>query len=472
MASAPQPPVPTVDWSDVQGEILQPYPDDHATNLLMQFPDAAGGLKFIAALKDTLSTADKWDDGAESHRNLGLSFSGLVLLGLSYDELASFPYPFQTGMAARAVILGDTGDSAPDQWEQPLGQPLIHAWVLVTGKTALARDVALAEVEVKALAAGVTILHRDETTNFGGEGNRSKEHFGFNDGIGQPAVAGAPGPQWPGQGTPAPDGSWTPLALGGFLLGYPNELGDEIPHPATPALRLNGTYMAYRKLDQHVARFRSYISDNSHLLGGNGDLLAAKMIGRWKSGAPLALAPDHDDPALGADDSRNNDFRYGDDEVGFRTPHLAHLRRANPRDSLPKDSVVQPRNHRIIRRKMPYGPYLDEGAEDDGVARGIVFRVYNADLVSQFEMVQSLWMASGNAAGGLSTDQDVVAGLTDPAAAGEDKLGSTFTIPCPGQIKTLYGIPHFVTLRGGEYFFVPGLKALDWLIATVGGKGP
>jgi Dyp-type peroxidase family len=469
MGNSAQPPAPTVDWSDVQGEIFQPYPDDFATNLFVQFPDAASGLKFIAALKGALATADKWQDGAESHRNLGLSFSGLVLLGLPDAELASFPYPFQTGMAARAQVLGDTGESAPGNWEGAFGQPSIHGWVMVSGKSTLARDVALAEVEVKAKESGVTIVHRDETANFAGDGNRTKEHFGFNDGIGQPAVAGAPGPQWPGQGTPGPDGSWTPLALGGFLLGYANELGDEIPHPATRALRLNGTFMAYRKLDQHVSLFRKYIDENRNLLGGNGEFLAAKMIGRWKSGAPLALAPEHDDPALGADASRNNDFRYADDEVGLRIPHLSHLRRANPRDSLPKDSVVQPRNHRIIRRKMPYGPYLEESASDDGLPRGIIFRVYNADIVSQFEMVQSLWMASGNAAGGLSTDQDVVAGVTDPAAAGEDRLESTFTIPCPGQVKTLYGIPHFVTLRGGEYFFVPGLKALDWIIANASG---
>jgi hypothetical protein len=192
----------------------------------------------------------------------------------------------------------------------------------------------------------------------------------------------------------------------------------------------------------------------------------AVAVGRWRSGAPLAISPDRDDPELAADDTRNDDFRYADDAAGLKVPHLAHIRRANPRDGLPKDNVFQPRLDRVIRRKMPYGPYLPEGTPDDGVARGVIFRVFNADIVSQFEMVQSIWMGSANNAGGLSTDQNVIAGLTDPPESGDNRLGSTFPIPRPDGMKTLYGLPRFVTLKGGEYFFVPGLTALDWIVAN------
>jgi Dyp-type peroxidase family len=465
---APAPPQPVVDWSDVQGEIFQPYTDDHSAHLFLEFPDAGSGAKFLAALKPSLSTAADWQAPVTSHRNLGISFSGLFSLGLPDSELASFPYPFRRSMAGRAAVLGDTGASAPDKWQAPYGQPSVHAWVLVSAVGADACDAAIADVTAIAKASGVTLLYTEKAANIPGPGNQTKEHFGFNDGIGQPAVAGAPGPSWPGQGTPGPDGTWIPLALGGFLLGYPNELGDAIPHPANPVLRQNSSYMVYRKLEQHVGLFRQYIDSQQHLLGGDGELLAAKMVGRWRSGAPLALTPDKDDPALGADDKRNDDFRYGDDADGMKVPHLAHIRRANPRDGLPKDNVVQPRLHRIIRRKMPYGPYLPEGAPDDGVSRGVIFRVYNADIVSQFEMVQSMWMSSANTSGGLSTDQDVIAGLTDPPDSGDSRLGSTFPIPRPEGIKTLYGLPRFVTLKGGEYFFVPGLKALDWLVDNAG----
>ena len=471
-ATLPTPvPMPSVDWADVQGEILQPYADNFATHLFIGFADAASGTRALQSLKGRLATADQWQDKADSHCNLGLSFSGLTALGLPAADLNSFPYPFQVGMAGRAKILGDIGASAPGQWETPFGTPSIHAVVTVSGTTAMARDLALTEVKAILTDCNVAIVHTEEAANLSGEGNKTKEHFGFNDGIGQPAVAGAPGPSWPGQGTPAPDGAWKDLALGAFLLGHPNELGDDVPFPANPALRTNSTFMVFRKLEQHVARFRGYIDDNRHLVGGDGDLLAAKMVGRWRSGAPLELSPDHDDPGLGSDDARNDDFRYADDVDGMKVPHLSHIRRANPRDSLPSDSRIQPRLHRIIRRKMPYGPWLPEGSPDDGTARGILFRVYNADIVGQFEMVQSQWMSSGNQAGGLSTDQDVIAGLTDPPDTGDNRLGSTFAIPRRDGIKTLYGLPRFVTMKGGEYFFVPGLKAIDWIVANSGTAG-
>ena len=457
------------DWSDVQGEILQPYADNFAAHLFIAFADPASGAQALAGLKGLLASADQWDGPAQHHCNLALTFAGLSALGLPAAELNSFPYPFQVGMAGRAVILGDTMASAPGQWDAPFGTGAIHGVVMVSGITALARDMALAEVNVVLSAAKVVIVRTEQAATLSGTGNQTKEHFGFNDGIGQPAVASAPGPSWPGQGTPMPDGTWQDLALGAFLLGYPNQLGTDAPFPASAALRTNSSFMVYRKLEQHVALFRNYLEDNKHLIGGDGELLAAKLVGRWRSGAPLALSPDHDDPALGADDARNDDFRYADDADGMKVPHLAHIRRANPRDSLPADSRVQPQLHRIIRRKMPYGPWLPEGAADDGAPRGVLFRVFNADIVSQFELVQSQWMASGNQAGGLSTDQDVIAGLTDPPDIGDNRLGSTFAIPRCGGIKTLYGLPRFVTMKGGEYFFMPGLKAIDWIVANAAG---
>ncbi len=470
-ATDPGAPAPIVDWADVQGEVAQPYADDVATHLFLNFPDAASGVAFLSAIKGRIATGDRWQEAADSHRNIGFTFAGLAALALPATELASFPFAFSVGMAGRAAVLGDTGASAPATWQAPFGRSAVHAWVMVSAPDAARRDVALAEVEAMAKNAGIDILLRDEAANFPGEGNRTKEHFGFNDGIGQPAIAGAPGPSWPGQGTPGPDASWLPLSPGAFVLGYPNEMGYDPPFPRTMDLRRNGTFMAYRKLDQHVPLFRQYLADNAALLGGDAELLAAKMIGRWRSGAPLELAPDHDDPSLGKDDQRNNDFRYAEDAGGTNVPHLSHIRRANPRDGLPADSVVQARLHRIIRRKMPYGPMLASGAADDGVARGIIFRVYNADLVSQFEMVQAQWMGSGNDAGGLSTDQDVVAGLTDPPSKGENRLGSTFPIPRGDDVKTLYNLPRFVTMRGGEYLFLPGIKALDWIIDHANGAG-
>ena len=100
-------------------------------------------------------------------------------------------------------------------------------------------------------------------------------------------------------------------------------------------------------------------------------LLAAKMVGRWQSGAPLVLSPDHDDPALGADPQRNNAYLYYDDDLlGFKCPAGSHARRMNPRDAFKGDGSVDVRLHRMIRRGTSYGPPLPEGVlEDDGADR-------------------------------------------------------------------------------------------------------
>ena len=120
----------------------------------------------------------------------------------------------------------------------------------------------------------------------------------------------------------------------------------------------------FRKLHQRVAAFRRYLKENASSPEAE-ELLAAKMMGRWRSGAPLALCPMHDDPALGADAGRNNAFLFKqDDPIGYKTPAGSHIRRMNPRDA---DVAGVVRIHRMIRRGTSYGPSLPEGVmEDDG----------------------------------------------------------------------------------------------------------
>jgi deferrochelatase/peroxidase EfeB len=97
------------------------------------------------------------------------------------------------------------------------------------------------------------------------------------------------------------------------------------------------------------------------------ELIAAKMVGRWRSGVPLVLAPEHDDPELGTDPNRNNNFSYADDMQGLKCPFSAHIRRVNPRDAL-KNDLVAVNLHHFLRRGSNYGPPLPEGVlEDEGV---------------------------------------------------------------------------------------------------------
>jgi deferrochelatase/peroxidase EfeB len=178
------------------------------------------------------------------------------------------------------------------------------------------------------------------------------------------------------------------------------------------------------------------------------------MVGRWRSGAPLILAPEHDDPELGADQNRNNDFNYSSDMKGLKCPFSAHIRRVNPRDAL-KDQYVAVNLHHFLRRGMNFGTPLPEGVlEDDGVERGGVFLLIGAKLHEQFEFIQSQWISDGNFIG-EGTEQDPIVG--NPGSDG------VFTIPQHPVRRRIHGLPQFLLVRGGEYLFIPGLGGLRWL---------
>ena len=179
------------------------------------------------------------------------------------------------------------------------------------------------------------------------------------------------------------------------------------------------------------------------------------MVGRWQSGAPLAVSPDTDDPELGSDPRRNNDFLFGDDPRGFKCPVGAHARRANPRDALDQEGSVDVRLHRMIRRGTSYGPMLPDGViEDDGVDRGIIFVFAGAHLKRQFEFVKTQWLNDGIFIGAPLESDPLVGPHHDP---------SSFTIPHRPIRRRLQDLPPFVVTRGGEYCFAPSLSALRWL---------
>ncbi|MEU7486972.1 hypothetical protein [Streptomyces sp. NPDC042319] len=221
--------------------------------------------------------------------------------------------------------------------------------------------------------------------------------------------------------------------------------------PSPDVLGRNGTYVAVRKLHTKVAVWRQYLRANTSSAQEEA-LLAAKMVGRWPSGAPLTLSPVHDDEALGHDPHRNNDFLYRDnDERGFRCPAGAHIRRVNPRDAA---IIGDARMHRLIRRGTTYGPPLPEGVlEDDGVDRGLIGVFIGAHLERQSEFIKAEWGNHGDFVG-YPGEKDLVAGH-------HDGTGSVTTPEKPVR-RRLQNLPSFVVTRGDEYCFLPGLRALRW----------
>ena len=219
--------------------------------------------------------------------------------------------------------------------------------------------------------------------------------------------------------------------------------------PTPDVLGRNGTYVVFRKLHTKVAAYRQYLRAKAANREQEARL-GAKMVGRWQSGAPLALSPERDDPELGSDPRRNNDFLYGDDLRGFKCPAGAHARRANPRDALDGEGSVDVRLHRMIRRGTSYGPMLPDGVlEDDGADRGIVFVFAGAHIKRQFEFVKTQWLNDGIFIGAPS-ERDPLVGAGDGT--------SSFTIPERPIRRRLQELPPFVVTRGGEYCFAPSLS--------------
>ena len=374
---------------------------------------------------------------------MAFTYHGLKALGVPQASLDSFAPEFREGMAARAEMLGDTGESGPDHWEAPLGSSDVHVAVAVLSSD----EGRLREAAEKARAAhaelpGVDLIWRQDCYQLA----TGRTSFGFKDGIGQPAVEGS--------GRPATNPRERPLKAGEIILGYPDETGELPPMPSPDVLGRNGTYVVFRKLHTRVAAYRSYLRAKA-ANRAEEDLLGAKMVGRWQSGAPLAVSPETDDPELGSDPRRNNDFGFGDDPRGFKCPVGAHARRANPRDALEHEGSVDVRLHRMIRRGTSYGPMLPDGVlEDDGIDRGIIFVFAGAHPKRQFEFVKTQWLNDGIFIG--APDE------SDPLVGPRDDAGS-FTIAQRPIRRRLQDLPPFVITRGGEYCFAPSLSALRWI---------
>jgi Dyp-type peroxidase family len=437
-------PTVTLELDDIQAAVLHPRPTPYAgAYIVLRIDDRRDGREFLRRMLPLIpSAADAPASNEQVGADIALSFQGLKALGVPAATLASFPREFQQGMAARAAILEDTGESAPEHWEPPLGTPDVHLVV-----TALAPDAARLQTvldgarEAMRELPGVTVIWRQDVYML------ENEHtsFGFKDGISQPAIEGS--------GIPGANPHEVPLKPGEFVLGYPDETGDLPPMPQPEVFGRNGTYAVFRKLQTHVAAFRQYLHARARSRAEE-ELLAAKIVGRWPSGAPLAFAPERDDPELGADPQRSNAFLYAaDDARGLKCPMGAHARRTNPRDS---NIIGVARRHRMLRRATSYGPMLPQGVlEDDGADRGIMFAFIGAFLDRQFEFVKTQWINDGTFFGGAP-------GEADPLVGPRNGTGD-FTIPQQPIRRRLTDLPRFVTVRGGEYYFMPGLRALRWL---------
>jgi Dyp-type peroxidase family len=440
-----------LELDDIQHILLMRVPALTGRYEFLSFRSTAGGRVWLSAISEKVQSAADVrapDEKQKRWVTVAFTWNGLRALGVDEASLATFPEEFRQGMVARAEMLGDTGPNHPDNWVGGLASPSLHAIVILFAADEAAREQSVMEhkkfiAQCKDIEV-LSSLDLQAVPPF----IYAHDHFGYRDRLSQPVIEGTD--EVPTRGSGAP------LKPGEFILGYPDEFGPPANLPQPEILSRNGSFMAYRRLQEHVGKFRDFLRQHGQT-PEEQELIAAKLMGRWRSGAPLVLSPDKDDPQLAADPQRNNNFNYKEmDPQGYAVPLGSHARRMNPRDT-----AVNMNRRRMIRRGATYGPYLPEDAAEDGAERGIAAFVICASLIRQFEFAQNVWANDRNFHE-LGNERDPVIGNQDGTLE--------FKIPKRPIRKKITGLPAFTTVRGGAYFFLPGIKALRYLATLDGAR--
>lgn len=439
---------------DLQGCILTKPPGNRGGLVMLRVAQAAQAVAWLSTAPVSRDNDDTTQPGAV-WRQVALTLAGLKALGVPAARLERFPQAFKEGMAARAGLLGDVRHNHPTHWALAPHVNGIdrvdpaNAHVLVQLRFAAAEpgeqftaadDRRLRELaDALTLGTGLALMAIEPMRSNAAD----KEHFGFKDGISQPALAGsaAPGQAWDDT-----------VKTGELLQGFPTERDKGYAVPEQPdALLDRGSFLVVRKLRQYTGRFARQTYKQAKAIGLDHDLVLAKLMGRWQDGRPLAA------PEAGGS---GNDFNYAKDPHGSACPFHAHIRRTNPRD-LAGTAFSKNRMPRILRRGMSYGAPVHADAPDDE-DRGLVFMAYNAHLAEQFEVVQR-WISGGNASGGYSGQPDPLLGVVDGSAGPR-----LFPFEHNGKpYEVDLGPEPFVTLQWGAYFFVPSIAALKGLPGLV-----
>jgi Dyp-type peroxidase family len=397
--------------------------------------------------------------------NLGFTNAGIQKLvpGVNLEDAS-----FNSGAIDQAPSLGDAFDGQGNlvNWKSEFLSNNIDGVFLITGGTPAAVD-GEAQLVLATLGAAVTVIF-NETGNVRPGLGKGHEHFGWLDGVSQPGVKGLSEP-FPGQRLIDP---------GLFVVGYPGEAG-----PPPLEWMNNGSFMVFRRLNQLVPEFDNFILSSAGALGVDPVLLGARLVGRWKSGAPLALTPSQDDTTLGADPNQNNNFDFSDDQAQRRCPYAAHIRKTNPRadfdqGGLSQEKGVDPR--RIIRAGIPFGPEVspaEQAANTTSQERGLMFVCYQRSIPDQFEFLQISWANNPKfISDGIPAlvrkhpDGSVVQVGFDPIIGQSTLNGKpqprTADEPFPnyptGNVRSsLQEAQDFIVPTGGAYFFVPSIAALQ-----------
>jgi len=489
-----------VELDDIQGLVRFGYKHHtEASFLLLRVIDRDSARRWLATVP--VCTAETVEPPPETALQIAFSGEGLRALGVVDDIVDRFAAEFVSGMANdanRARRLGDVGANDPGRWQWGAGALVPHVLVMLYALPGRLKDFQAA-IEAQC-GAGFERMTCLTTSDLDGV-----EPFGFTDGISQPLL------DWQRK-RPARDAERIDYSnlgcLGEYLLGYPNEYGGYTDRPLLDAavagprlpraeddpdradLGRNGSYLVMRQLRQDVRGFWQFVD---RCAGGNAglrDSIAGAMVGRNRDGVPL-IGPADEAIEGGGVPGDLNAFTYRSDPHGVRCPLGAHVRRSNPRnadlppgppgivswakrtlgldaEALDQDLVASTRFHRLLRRGREYGVGVspEQALADPTVntETGLHFICLGANIARQFEFVQNAW-AMGVHFDGVPNESDPLLGTRLPAADGTPTDG--FSMPrADGADERIAGLPQFVTVLGGGYFFLPGIRALRFLATT------
>jgi deferrochelatase/peroxidase EfeB len=452
--------------SNIQGIVANGFTHRHSVHLIFHAPTAENARQLISALLATpfgILSAERWIDRPKTILQISLTAKCFELLGI---DLADFPTDFIKGPTrdpSSIKWLGDIGDSKSDNWWDNQTDFSSKAHGCIHGY-------AESEDDLQELLQKLTDLLNQLSVKelFPWKNNRRIEahwlpddtiHFGYLDGISQPPVA------FPWNQSGSLDPSY-------FLLGIgkPDEMAF-VPKPENNPATNFGTYLVLRVIEQNVPKFNQYLQTHGNRLEGviadsnqsGADILAAKLVGRWKNGSPLILEPTNPNTQL----PEENDFNYADDRKGIRCPFSAHIRVTNPRANEDLEEVSKPLRP-LIRRGVPYGSQLNppDSTIDDGIERGLVGIFLCSNIERQLEIV-SKWMQDNS----FRVD-DRPDPKTDPKKLNhQDALlgssqntSSSPTIYIPTEKDPVeVPLPDVLKTRGTLYLLLPSITSLEKL---------
>ena len=474
-----------LELQDIQGIITRAYSNLEAANyVLLHIQHAPLAKQWLGSLVEHVQNSQ--DRPSDRCLNIAFTYEGLTALGLHQSALTTFPTEFQEGMTepSRSRVMGDREGSENDPILWLWGglapeQATVHILLLLYAINEGQLTEFYSTLADQFASSGVKLILKLDTRPLKDEQGDFREHFGFRDAISQPIIEGL-------NRVGSPNDT---IKAGEFILGYPNEynLLTEGPRvkPEFDSLNIlapgefgshdlgrNGSYLVFRQLSQKVEEFWCFLEEATQNSDGSSNSearlkLAAKMVGRWPSGTSLVQSPDRDDPNI----IDKNDFTYHHlDAQGFQCPLGAHVRRTNPRDSLgpapgTEGSIAVNKTHRLLRRGRTYGEPISLSFAPEAILnaptsgeRGIHFICINANISRQFEFLQHTWINNPKF-DGLCEETDPLIGDRYPMQAKTD----TFTEPAIPMRNRTQGLPQFVVVRGGAYFFLPSIRVFRYL---------